>query len=177
MVTFINLLSQWAIPIFLIVIPTIGLSKKIPVYECFVQGAKEGFNTVVRIIPYLVAMFIAIRVFQQSGAMESLISLINPLTSIFHIPKEVLPLALIRPLSGTGTLGILGDLLATHGPDSFIGRLASTMQGSTETTFYVLTVYFGAVGVKNVKHSLLACLASDLAGLFASVYIVWRIFS
>lgn len=176
MIAIINLISQWAIPFILIAIPTLGLAKKIPVYESFVKGAKEGFSTVVRMIPFLVAMFIAIRVFQRSGAMELLVHFLKPLTSFFNIPPEVLPLALIRPLSGSGAFGLLGDLLVTHGPDSFIGRLVSTVQGSTETTFYVLTVYFGAIGIREIKHSLLSSLAADIAGFIASVYIVYRIF-
>jgi len=176
MTNIVQYVSTWTIPFLLIVIPLIGLWRRIPVYESFVEGAKAGFSTAVRIIPYLVAMFVAIRVFQYSGAMQWFIHLISPVTAWLGIPEEVIPLAFVRPLSGSGALGILASILETYGPDSFIGRLASTIQGSTETTFYVLTVYFGAVGVRRVRHALPASLASDIFGLLASIYIVTRVF-
>lgn len=169
-------ISRWAVPFLLLSIPTVGILRKVPVYESFVEGAKEGFNTAVRIIPYLVAMFVAIQVLRQSGAMDLLISLIAPVTSRLSIPDEVLPLAFIRPLSGSGALAMLSNILETYGPDSFIGRLASTMQGSTETTFYVITVYFGSVGIRKTRHSLLAGLTADVAGFLVAVYIVYRVF-
>ncbi len=177
MIATLELLSNWAIPLVLIIVPLIALTKKVPVYESFVSGAKEGFTTAIRIIPFLVAMLIAIKVFQQSGVMNLLINLIAPITSYFNIPKEVIPLALIRPLSGSGALGMLTSILETYGPDSFVGFLASTMQGSTETTFYVLTVYFGAINIRKLRHSLAACLLTDIAGFLASAYIVHRIFN
>lgn len=176
MIAAINLISSWAIPLIFIIIPIIGIVKKVPVYESFVEGAKEGFTISIRIIPYLVAMFTAIKVFQKSGAMEQLINIISPITSVLNIPEEVLPLALIRPLSGSGSLGMLASILQTYGPDSYIGRLASTIQGSTETTFYVLTVYLGAVSIRKLRHSLISSLAADIAGLLAAVYIVSRVF-
>lgn len=176
MITVINLISSWAIPVIFITIPIIGIVKKVPIYESFVEGAKEGFAVSIRIIPYLVAMFTAIKVFQKSGAMEQLVNIISPITSVLNIPKEVVPLALIRPLSGSGALGMLASIFQTHGPDSYIGRLASTIQGSTETTFYVLTVYLGAVNIRKLRHSLFSSLAADIAGFLAAVYIVSRVF-
>lgn len=176
MIALINLISAWAVPAMLLVIPLIGLSRKVPVYESFVQGAKEGFTTAVRIIPFLVAMFVAIRIFQQTGMMQYLVDLLSPVTSRIGIPDELIPLALIRPLSGSGALGMLAAIIKAHGPDSLTGLIASTMQGSTETTFYVLTVYFGAVGVRKIRHSLPAALVSDLAGFLVSTYIVYLVF-
>lgn len=176
MLSTLNIISRWAIPCLLLMIPTIGLVKKVPVYESFVEGAKEGFQTAVRLIPFLVAMFIALQIFRQSGAMNGLIYILKPFTNALHIPEEVLPLALIRPISGSGALAMLANILEQYGPDSFIGRLASTIQGSTETTFYVLTVYLGSVGVRKVRHTLAASLISDIAGLLAAVYICYRIF-
>jgi len=172
----LEVLSRWAIPILLLAISTIGVFRKIPVYESFVEGAKEGFATAVRLIPFLVAMFVAIQIFRQSGAMDGFIGLMSPITKLLGIPKEIMPLALIRPLSGSGALGILSNILETYGPDSFLGRLASTVQGSTETTFYVITVYFGAIGVRRVRHSLIAGLAADVTGFLVAVYIVSKVF-
>ncbi len=177
MLPILELISTWTIPLLLLTIPTIGIVKRVPVYESFVDGAKEGFNTAICIIPYLVAMFVALKVFQQSGAMDTMIHLIQPLTARFGIPQEVLPLALIRPLSGSGALALLSNMLETYGPDSFLGRLASTVQGSTETTFYVVTVYFGAAGIHKIRHALVAGLSADLAGFLAAVYVVYRVFA
>ncbi len=176
MITLINQISSWAIPLIFIIIPIIGMMKKVSVYESFVEGAKEGFSTSTRIIPYLVAMFIAIKVFQNSGAMELVVNILSPITSLFNIPNQVLPLALIRPLSGSGALGVLASVLQEHGPDSYIGRLASTIQGSTETTFYVLTVYLGAVGIRKLRHSLATSIIADIVGFLAAVYIVNLVF-
>lgn len=176
MLSFINSISRWAIPLLLLAIPTIGIIRKVPIYESFVAGAKEGYNTSVRILPYLVAMLIAIQIFRQSGAMDKLIMFMAPLTQKLGVPNEVLPLAIIRPLSGSGALAMLSYILGTYGPDSFIGRLASTIQGCTETTFYVITVYFGSVGIKKIRHSLITCLAADIVGFIVSVLIVAKIF-
>jgi len=177
MISIINTISAWAIPVMLIGIPVIGLARGVKVYESFVEGAKEGFATAIRIVPFLVAMFVAIKVFQQSGMMGVITKLISPLTSIFKIPDEVIPLALIRPLSGSGALGVLASILETYGPDSLIGLMASTIQGSTETTFYVLTVYFGAVGVRKVRQALPAAVAADIAGFLVAALIVTLVFS
>jgi spore maturation protein B len=165
----INIVSIIAIPLILLVFLGWGIAKKVKVYEVFVEGAKDGFNTAVRIIPYLVAMLMAIGVFRASGAMDLFVSLLSPLTNLIGMPAETLPMALMRPLSGSGSLGIMTELMKTHGPDSFIGVLASTMYGSTETTFYVLAVYFGSINVKNTRHALPAGLIADLVGMVAAV--------
>ncbi len=169
--------SMWAIPLLLFIIPVLAFSKKIKVYETFVDGAKEGFEVAVKIIPYLVAILVAIGMFRASGAMDIFIRLISPLTDLIGLPAEALPAALMRPLSGSGSLGIATELMVEHGPDSFIGRLVSTFFGSTETTFYVIAVYFGAVGVKKTRHAIPGGLVGDLAGLLAALFICKLVFS
>ena len=168
--------SNLAIPLLLFVVPLIGFVKKVKVYEVFIDGAKEGFNIAVRIIPYLVAILVAIGMFRASGAMDVFVRIFSPITRLIGMPAEVLPVAIMRPLSGSGSLGIITDLLKTHGPDSFIGRLASTMFGSTETTFYVLAVYFGSVGIKRTRHAVAAGLTGDLVGLLMAVLICRIVF-
>lgn len=173
----ITALSIWLIPMFIVFVLTYGTYKKVPTYEAFVDGGKEGLKIAVQLIPFLVGMLIAIQVFRASGAMNAIIQLIQPVLSLFGVPADIVPLALMRPISGTGALAITTDLIHTHGPDSFIGRLASTMQGSTDTTFYILTVYFGAVGIKKMGDALKVGLLADLAGIIASIIIVTLVFS
>jgi spore maturation protein B len=172
----IDIISNWAIPFLLFFIPLIGLIKGVKVYEAFVEGAAEGFDTAIKIIPFLVGMLVALGVFRESGAMSIFASLIGPFMNFFHIPPEIVPLAIMRPLSGGGALGIAAEIIGAYGPDSFLGRLASTMQGSTDTTFYVLTVYFGSVGISRYKYALTLGLIADITGLFASIYICSLLF-
>jgi len=172
----IQFFSIIAIPFLIIVFIGYGAIKKIKVYEQFVEGAKEGFQIAVRIIPYLVAMLVAIGIFRAGGAMEWLIYILRPLTDFVGMPAEALPMALMRPLSGSGSLGIMAEILSVHGPDSFIGILVSTFFGSTETTFYVLAVYFGAVNIKNTRHALPAGLIADVSGILGAVFIVRLLF-
>lgn len=172
----IEWLSAWAIPLFLIGIPLLGFVRRVPVYEAFVEGAQEGLEVSLRLLPYLVAMFTALALLRESGAMDLLVLTLAPLGRLFGVPEEVIPLALIRPLSGSGALGLLADLLHRAGPDSFAGRLGSAIQGSTETTFYVLTVYFGAVGVKKFRHAPWAGLIADVAGVLAAAAAVRAVF-
>lgn len=167
----ISTLSRFAIPVVLLIIPVIGLVKKVKVYETFVEGAKEGFQVAIRIIPYLVAILVAIGMLRASGAMEAFVTLLTPLTKLIGMPAEILPAAIMRPLSGSGALGVITELIKTHGPDSFIGQLASTIYGSTETTFYVIAVYFGAVNVKKIRYAIPAGLIADVAGILAAVFI------
>ena len=143
----------------------------------FVEGAKDGFNIAVKIIPYLVAMLIAIGIFRAGGGMDWLIFILQPVTSLIGMPAEALPMALMRPLSGSGSLGIMSENLAVYGPDSFIGILVSTFYGSTETTFYVLALYFGAVNIKNTRHALPVGLIADVAGILGALFIVKLLFS
>lgn len=169
-------LSRWAIPMILLLVPLIGYLRGVKVYESFVEGAAEGFSTAVRIMPFLVAMMVAINVFRASGAMDVLIGVLRPVLETFNIPPELAPLAIMRPLSGSGSLGITTELLNTYGPDSLIGRTASTVLGSTDTTFYILTVYFGAIGVKNPRYSVVVGLIGDMIGFLGSIYI-WQALS
>ncbi len=168
--------SNYAIPAILFVVLILAFINKVKVYEVFVDGAKEGFNVAVRIIPYLVAILVAIGMFRASGAMGYLIKILSPVTSLIGMPAEALPVALMRPLSGSGTLGMVTELMKEHGPSSFIGRLTSTMFGSTETTFYVLAVYFGSVGIKRTRHAVAAGLIGDTAGLLAALFICHLVF-
>ncbi|MCA1030576.1 spore maturation protein [Bacillus timonensis] len=168
----ISAISLWLIPIIIGLILIYGTIKKVPTYEKFVEGGKEGIQIAFSIIPFLVGMLVAISIFRASGALEFFINLFRPLFDLVGIPPDIVPLALIRPISGTAALGMTTDLIATHGPDSFIGRLASTMQGSTDTTFYVLTVYFGAVGIKKMGDALKVGLLADLVGIVATIVVV-----
>lgn len=163
--------SLYAIPVILLGIPAYGMVKKVKVYEAFTDGAKEGFTNAIRIIPFLVAMLVAIGVLRASGALGYFARFMSPVTNLIGMPSEVLPMALMRPLSGGGANGIMVDLFKTYGPDSLIGRMASVISGSTDTTFYVIAVYFGAVGVKNIRYSLSAGLMADLAGILAAVFL------
>jgi spore maturation protein B len=146
------------------------------VYEAFVGAAKEGFGVAVMVIPYLVAILVAIGLFRASGAMQWLTDLLAPVTSKVGFPAEALPMALIRPLSGGGARGVMAETFAAHGPDSFIGYLVSLIAGSSETTFYVLALYFGAVQVKAVRHTLAACLIADTVGLAIATLLAWLFF-
>ena len=168
----IQVVSTVAIPFLIIFFIGFGAVKKVKVYEKFVEGAKEGFNVAVRIIPFLVAMLVAIGIFRAGGAMDWLIYVLRPVTDFIGMPAEALPMALMRPLSGSGSLGIMAEIMAVHGPDSFIGILVSTFYGSTETTFYVLAVYFGSVNIRNTRHALPAGLMADIAGILAATFIV-----
>ncbi|HVO73098.1 MAG TPA: nucleoside recognition domain-containing protein [Ignavibacteriaceae bacterium] len=172
----IQVISIIAIPLFIIFFIGYGAIKKVRVYEQFVEGAKEGFNIAVRIIPYLVAMLMAIAIFRAGGAMDWLIYILHPLTNLIGMPVEALPMALMRPLSGNGSLGIMAEIISVHGPDSLIGIMVSTFYGSTETTFYILAVYFGAVNIKNTRHALPVGLIADICGILAATFIVNLLF-
>jgi len=173
----IDIVSKLAIPFLIILFVVYGIIKRVKVYESFVDGAKEGFNIAVKIIPYLVAMLIAIGIFRAGGAMDWLILILKPITNLIGMPAEALPMALMRPLSGNGALGLMTDIIKVHGPDSFIGILVSTIQGSTETTFYVLAVYFGAVNIKRTRHAVPVGLIADVAGILGALFIVRLLFS
>lgn len=170
-------LSVWAIPTILFLIPVIGYFRRVKVYEAFVDGATEGFHTAIRIMPFLVAMMVAINVFRASGALDVCVQSLAPILKLLGVPPEVVSLAIMRPLSGTGSLGLTTELLNTHGPDSMIGRIASTILGSTDTTFYILTVYFGAVGITKPRYSIGVGLLGDMIGFFGSIYICQQLFS
>ena len=167
-------IAPWIVPGILVSLLGFGFSRRVRVYECFVEGAKDGFQVALRIIPYLVAILVAVGMFRASGAMEMLIRPLSLLTKPLGLPAEALPMALLRPLSGSGAYGILASIINDQaiGPDSYAGYLVSTLQGSTETTFYVLAVYFGAVQVRRIRHALIAGLSADVAGVIGAVIAV-----
>lgn len=166
-------IAPWIVPGLMVLLLGFGAAKGVRVYESFVEGARDGFQVAVRIIPYLVAILVAVGMFRQSGAMGYLIEPLGAVTGLVGLPAEALPMALMRPLSGSGAYGILASIIQDPavGPDSYTGYLVSTIQGSTETTFYVLAVYFGAVQVRRVRHALPAALTADFAGVVAAVAI------
>ncbi|MFX4302558.1 spore maturation protein [Alicyclobacillus tolerans] len=165
-------ISEWLLPILVCTILISGFIRRVPLYNTFVEGAKSGFATAVKLIPHLVAMMVAVQVFSASGAMGILIHWLTPVLSILHIPPEVAPLGLLRPISGQGSLAMMIQVLKSKGPDSTTGVLASTMQASTDTTLYILTVYFGSVGIQKFRYALIVGLLSDLVAIVASVFAV-----
>ncbi|MFQ5774312.1 MAG: nucleoside recognition domain-containing protein [Kiloniellaceae bacterium] len=171
-------ISPWIIPGLMVSLLGFGLARKVPVYETFVEGAKDGFQVALRIIPYLVAILVAVGMFRASGAMELLVEPVGRVTGPLGLPPEALSMALLRPLSGSGAYGIVASIIEDPaiGPDSYTGYLVSTLQGSTETTFYVIAVYFGAIQVRRIRHTLAAGLSADLAGVVGAVAICSYLF-
>lgn len=168
--------SFWMIPVLISGLVLFGWARGVRVYESVVEGAKEGFQVALRIIPYLVAILVAVAMFRASGCLDLFVAVVSPLTAPWGLPAEAVPMAVLRPLSGSGAYGVMSEILSTRGPDSYLGYLVSTMQGSTDTTFYVLAVYFGAVGIKKTRHAVPAGLLADAAGIAAAVFIchlVW----
>lgn len=165
----VTTLSSWAIPVIILVIVALAAIRRVRVYEVFVSGAKEGFHVGVRIIPYLVAILVAIGMFRGSGAMDSVIAWLTPVLGFIGVPAEALPMMVIMPLSGSGAQGVLADGLNTYGPDSYLGNLLSVLNGSNETTFYIIAVYFGSVVISRTRHALPACLAGNVAGFAAAI--------
>jgi len=161
-------MSGWVLPILMFSIVLFGFSRKVKVYEVLVSAGKEGFQVAVLIVPYLVAIMVAVGLFRASGAMDAMVAVLGKVTAPLGFPPEALPMALIRPLSGTGAIAVLAETMKTYGPDSFIGYLTSTINGSMETTFYVLAVYFGSVQVRALRHTVAACLLTDLSGIIMS---------
>ena len=174
-----RVISPWIIPGIMVGLLGFGAARKVRVYEVFVDGAKDGFLVAVRIIPYLVAILVAVGMFRASGALDVMVAAISPVTTLFGLPGEALPMALLRPLSGSGAYGVLASIIndPAVGPDSYVGYLVSTFQGSTETTFYVIAVYFGAVQIKRIRHALWAGLTADAAGIIAAVLICSLLFA
>jgi spore maturation protein SpmB len=174
--------SPWVIPMVLLTMLSYGLAvqlldklrgvePRLEIYPSFIDGAKEGFGVALKIIPYLVAILVAVGMFRASGALDMLTRGISPILGPLGMPAEALPMALLRPLSGSGAFGYMTEVVNTNGPDSYLGYLVTTMQGSTETTFYVVAVYFGAVQVNKLRHTIPACLTADLVGVVATVLI------
>ena len=173
----LDLLSVFVIPTIIIGFPLYGLARRVPVYEEFIAGAREGFQVAVNIIPYLVAILFAVAMFRASGAMEFLVEGLRPLLAPLGVPPEVLPMVITRPLTGSGSAGIMLDLINTYGPDSLIVKIAATMFGSTETTFYVIAVYFGAINVRKTRHAVAAGLIADISAMILAVVVVKWMFA
>lgn len=162
-----ELFSSWLMPSIILLVVVYGLISGVKLYEAVTEGAKQGFDTAVRIIPYLVSILVAVSIFRGSGAMDLLCYLLDPISSIIGLPAAVLPMAIVRPLSGSGAFAIMSDIIK-HSPDSYEATVASTIMGCTETSFYILAVYCGAVGVSKVRHALIASLVADTAGVIAA---------
>jgi spore maturation protein B len=172
----LDAVSAWAIPAVVAGVPLLALARRVKVYPAFLEGAKQGFETAVRILPPLVAILVALGMLRASGALDAATRALGPLLRPLGVPASVVPILAVRPLSGGGALGVVADVLRAEGPDSYAGRLASVMAGSTETTFYVLAVYMGAAGISRYRHALAAGLAADLAGFAAAIAVVRLVF-
>jgi len=171
----VDQISLFAVPVLFFVIVGYAMAKRTKVYESFVTGGKEGFNIFIQILPYLVAIFVAIGMFRVSGALDYVKNELAPLTAAIGMPSDVLPVALMRPLSGSGSLGLASEVIQAK-PDSFDAQVASTVFGSTDTTFYVIALYFGSVGVRKIRHAMIAGLMADVAGILAAVWICHLVF-
>jgi spore maturation protein B len=174
--TVIDIVSVFILPLIIVSFPLYGLYKKVPVYEEFVEGAREGFHVAVRIIPYLVAILFSIGMFRASGALDFLIDGLRPILSLIAVPPEVIPMAIVRPLTGSGSAAIVLDMINVYGEDSIFVKMAATMFGSTETTFYVIAVYFGAVNIRKTRHAVPAGLMADFTAMLMAVYLVRWLF-
>ena len=173
----VGILSTFVLPAMIVGIPLYGLFKRVPVYESFVEGGKEGFQVAVRIIPYLVAILFAVGMFRASGAMEALATALGPVLGLIGFPPELLPMAIVRPLTGSGSAALVADLVTTYGPTDILTRMGATMFGSSETTFYVIAVYFGAVGIKRTRHAVPSGLIADAASAILAVWICRLLFA
>lgn len=173
----LNFISLWALPALLFIILTIGIIKKVPIYEEFTDGAKDGFKVAVNIIPYLVAIVVGISMLRASGAIEMAANFLAPVLIKFHVSADTLPLMIVRSLSGSAALGVFSDIANSLGPDSYATKLAAVMVGSSETTFYVLAVYFGAVGISKIRYALIVGLLADIVGIIAAVSICQMMFA
>ncbi|GMA60696.1 spore maturation protein [Alicyclobacillus fastidiosus] len=170
----LSVASEWLLPLVVGSILFFGFIKRVPIYNTFVDGAKGGFATSIKLIPHLIAMVVAVAVFDASGAMNILVKLLTPLLQWLHIPPQVAPMALLRPISGSGSLAFMVNIFEQpkQGPDSWLGMLASTMQASSDTTLYILTVYFGSVGIRKFRYAMGVGLLSDFVSVIASVFAV-----
>lgn len=172
----INILSLYALPFIIVLILTIGIFKKVPIYEEFTEGAKDGFSVAINIIPYLVAIIVGISMFRASGAMDSIATFLTPLLTKFTIPVDSIPIMITRSLSGSATLGLFTEIAHKLGPDAYATKLCAVIVGSSETTFYVLSVYFGSIGIKKFRYALLVGLLADFIGIVAAVLVCSWIF-
>lgn len=172
----IILISSWVIPLIVCVTLIVGLIRKIPVYETFIDGAKDGLKISFNIVPYLVAIIVAISMLRASGAIELISNLFSGFFNSINVPIEVLPVMIVRSLSGSAVLGLLSDIATNCSPDSYATKLAAIMVGSSETTFYVLSVYFGAVGIKRFRHALFVGVFADIIGIVSAICVASWLF-
>lgn len=168
----VNFISQLLIPIFILLVLIYGFCKKVKVYECFVSGAKEGINVTLRIFPYVLAIFIAVKAFQASGAFSLGQELFRGVLSTFNLPFEIISISLVKPLSGSAALGVFTDIVKNTGPDSLASRISAVIMGSAETTFYVLAIYLGAVGIKKTRYLIPVCITADIIGIIIAIITV-----
>ncbi len=169
-------ISIFALPIIILAILGAGLLRNVRVFDAFAEGASEGIGTMVKILPSLVGIMTAVGVFRASGALDFIVWLLKPGASLLGIPAEAMPLALLRPVSGSASLALVSETIREYGPDSYIGRVVSTMMGSTETIFYTLAVYYGSAGIRNIKYTLLAALIADAVSVIASAWVCALVF-
>lgn len=171
----VDQISLLTVPLIFFLLVGYGMLRRVKVYESFIEGGKEGFDIFLKILPYIIAIFVAIGLFRVSGALEFVSEQLAPLTQAIGMPAEVVPVALMKPLSGSGSLGLVSEIVQAQ-PDSFAARVASTMFGSTDTTFYIIALYFGSVGIKKIRHAMLAGLIADAAGILAAVWVCHMVF-
>jgi len=168
----VSFISQLIIPVFILFTILYGCAKRVRVYDCFVSGAKSGVGVVIKVFPYLLAIFVAVKAFQTSGALEFAQEWLGGLLEFFHVPIDVVSIALIKPLSGSASLGVFTNIAKTNGPDSLASLISAVIMGSAETTFFVLAVYLGAVGIKRTRYLVPVCVLADLVGIIIAISIV-----
>lgn len=169
-------IANMMIPLMVLVVVGYGFIKKTNLYDVFVDGAKESFDMIFSMFPCMLGMIFGVNIFLKSGVLDFIFEFLRPFFEFLKVPLDILPMALMRPISGSSALAILNNIFESSGPDSFLGRLASVLQGSTDTTFYILTLYFGSVGIKKIKHSLWAGLIADVAGIIAAIVVTRFLF-
>lgn len=167
----INYISAVAMPIVILIIIFYGVAEKVKVYDVFLDGVKDGAKTVIKLFPTLLGIFLAVGALRSSGILDLLISFLSPVVKFFHVPVEIMPLALLRPISGSASMAVATDIMAKYGVDSMIGLIASTIMGATETTFYTIAIYTSAVGVKKIRFVLIASLIADFVGVVTSIFV------
>ena len=173
----INYISTIAMPLVILLIVMNALKEKVPVFDIFLKGAKDGIEIVLKIFPTLIGLFVAIGMLRSSGVLDFIIQIISPLTNLLNMPSQILPLAMLRPISGSASMAVATDIIKQNGVDSFIGILASVIMGSTETTLYTIAVYTGSVKIKNTRFILLAALAADITGIIVALIVCKLLFT
>ncbi|MDY5991739.1 MAG: spore maturation protein [Oscillospiraceae bacterium] len=163
-----DIIGEWVLPLMVVSIVVFGLYKKVKVFDCFIEGAKKGLKTVYDLLPTITGLVVAVTMLKQSGGMELIAKAFSPVAALLGVPEDTVPMALLSPISGGGSLSLFESVLKSDGPDSFLGQVASVLMGSTDTTLYAVTVYYAAVGIKNTRHTLYAGLAADFASFVLS---------